>query len=240
MSVCRHCYCYLVLVVAAFAIGGCDRRTPSDLAACTTLYVTGFRPIADERTERFLGKVREETARCRGGETAVAYRDQPWMDWPNFGPRAAPILGVRIGMGLRSEYRGLHAALLDIEYSRMELIKFNLLDNSGTYQDYVLGRDRVNGQVLKEWAVMQLPEADPNYSKMKLESGRQLCQGQLIRFRNLTGICNDIRNPRMGSTNEPFARNVEFESTFPELAKNDVAKNRHGDRIVCSYPTRRW
>jgi len=238
MSVCRHCYCYLMLVVAAMAIGGCDGRTPSDLAACTTLYVRGFRPIADERTERFLGKVREETARCRGGETAVAYRDQPWMDWPNYWATGGPdtrVSGLQWLFGPND--RGLHGALLDIEYSRMELIKFNLLDNSGTYQEYVLGRNSVNGQVLKEWTAMRLSESDPNFSKMKFESdGRQLCQGELIRFRNLTGICNDIRNPRMGSTNEPFARNVEFESTFPELARNDVAKNRHGDRIGLLVP----
>jgi len=32
-------------------------------------------------------------------------------------------------------------ALLDIEYQRIELLKFNLFDNSGTYKDYVLGRE---------------------------------------------------------------------------------------------------
>ena len=47
----------------------------------------------------------------------------------------------------------------------------------------------------------------------------QECKGDLIRARTLTGICNDIRNPLMGSTGTPFARNVEFETTFPDLGR---------------------
>ena len=45
-----------------------------------------------------------------------------------------------------------------------------------------------------------------------------MCSGELIRFRTLTGICNDIKNPLMGSTAMPFARNVQFEVTFPDSA----------------------
>jgi hypothetical protein len=58
----------------------------------------------------------------------------------------------------------------------------------------------------------------------------------LIRFRTISGICNDITNPLMGSTGQPFARNVEFESTFPELAMDPVAANRHGGRIGLLKP----
>jgi hypothetical protein len=36
-------------------------------------------------------------------------------------------------------------ALLDLEYQRIELIKFNLFDNNGTYQTYVTGRAGVGG-----------------------------------------------------------------------------------------------
>ena len=60
-------------------------------------------------------------------------------------------------------------------------------------------------------------------------AGEQLCAGELIRHRTLTGICNDIRNPLMGSTGMPFARNVEFEATFPDLGRTELARNRHGD-----------
>ena len=64
----------------------------------------------------------------------------------------------------------------------------------------------------------------------------QLCQGDLIRFRTTTGICNDIRNPAMGSAGQLFTRNVDFESTHPELGLDPLAKNRHGDRIALLEP----
>ena len=64
----------------------------------------------------------------------------------------------------------------------------------------------------------------------------QLCQGDLIRHRTVTGICNDIRNPLMGSTNQPFARNVEFEETFPRLGRTELVRNRHGDRLGLLKP----
>ena len=40
----------------------------------------------------------------------------------------------------------------------------------------------------------------------------------------------------MGSTGQLFARNVEFESTFPDSAPNELAKNRHGDRLGLLKP----
>ena len=41
-----------------------DARSPAD---CLKLIQGGFRPIADERSTRFLGKVEEATAGCRVG-----------------------------------------------------------------------------------------------------------------------------------------------------------------------------
>lgn len=236
----RHRGCgYVVLVAVALATGGCDGRTPSDLAACVKLYVGPFRKIADERTDRFQGKVTEEaTARCRGGERAVLYRGQPWMDWPNYwatGDASSRVSGWELFFS--PNQRGIRGTLLDFEYLRMELLKFNLFDNSGTYREYVRGRDRTAGPVLKDWPEMRLPADSPDYAKVKLDShGRQLCQGESIRFRDLTGICNDIRNPLMGSTGQPFARNVQFEATFPDLGKNGLARNRHGDRLALLKP----
>jgi Animal haem peroxidase len=34
----------------------------------------------------------------------------------------------------------------------------------------------------------------------------------------------------------PFARNVQFETTFPDLGKNEVVKNRHGNRLGLLKP----
>ena len=57
-----------------------------------------------------------------------------------------------------------------------------------------------------------------------------------MRQRTLTGICNDIRNPLMGSAGMPFARNVEFEATFPDLGRTELARNRHGTRLGLLSP----
>jgi len=66
---------------------------------------------------------------------------------------------------------------------------------------------------------MRLPASDPQYQQVTNDKGKQVCQENLIRYRNLTGICNDIYNPAMGSTHQLFARNVRFESTFPQLGE---------------------
>jgi len=53
---------------------------------------------------------------------------------------------------------------------------------------------------------------------------------ELVRFRTLTGICN-IFSIHYGSVDQPFGRNVEFEATFPELSENEIARNRHAERL---------
>ena len=223
---------------AMLLLAGCD-AAPSHLVACAKVWLRGFRPVAEERMERFLGKVQEETARCRGGEKAVASRGSPWVDWPSYwatgdgkSKAGESILPLR---HLSRNGQGVDGALLDLEYQRIELIKFNLLDNSGSYKTYVQGRDGIAGAALKVWDEMRLPRADAHYQSVGGD-GKQLCSGDLIRFRNLTGICNDIKNPLMGSTGQLFARNVQFEATFPELGKNELAKNRHGDRLGLLNP----
>src|SRR5262249_55004309 len=67
-------------------------------------------------------------------------------------------------------------------------------------------------------------------------NGPQLCKGELIRYRTLTGICNDIKNPLMGSAGTVFSRNIQFEETFPLLGATQLIKNRHGDRISLMHP----
>jgi hypothetical protein len=211
----------------------------SDPGGCWSMFRNlrpGFRPVATDRSDRFLGKVQERTARCRGGDTAVEGRELPWVDWQRYwgvgdmmsrSPsifRSFPLVGA--------DSRGIMGALLDLEYQRIELLKFNLFDNSGTYEEY----RQKNGPARKIWKAMRLAPTDPNYSAVGGDSESQLCSGDLIRHRNVNGICNDIRNPAMGSTGMLFARNVEFESTFPDLGKNELARNRHGNRIDLQTP----
>lgn len=206
-------------------------------AACARLVSAGLRPIARTRDERFLGKVEEDTARCRGGDFAVRYRSTPWVDWSNYwatGDQTSRAHETRFLDHVNRNGRGIDGALIDLEYARVELIKFNLFDNY-TYTDYLHGRDGVDGPALNVWQPMRLPSTHPEYARVGGD-GEQLCNGELIRFRTLGGICNDIRNPLMGSSNTMFARNVEFESTFPRLGLNELARNRHGDRLDLLKP----
>ena len=227
-----------VLLGAMLLLSACATKRDA-VSSCLDLVAGGLRPIAEDRAHRFLGKVQEDTARCRGGDKAVALRSTPWIDWQNYwatgdGASRAPSLRDTRGH-LDANGRGIDGALLDLEYQRIELIKFNLFDNTGTYRDYVSGRDGVDGRALKVWSSMRLPQGHPSYDAVG-GAGEQLCQGELIRNRTLTGICNDIRNPLMGSIDQPFARNVTFEATFPDLGRDDLARNRHGNRLGLLKP----
>jgi hypothetical protein len=203
----------------------------SDLEGCIEELASGPMPIAATREQRFQGKVRESTAQCRGGENALRFLTRPWVDWANYhaagdaSTRALPTQNLR----------GVGGALIDLEYERVELIKFNLFDNSGTFETYVKGVPGTEGPAVKTWPAMRLPPAHPSYAEVGGDAD-QLCRGALIRGRTLTGICNDIRNPLMGSTGTLFARNVEFESTFSDAGLNELTRNRHGDRLSLLVP----
>jgi hypothetical protein len=149
--------------------------------------------------------------------------------------RAASAGDANAGALGAADERGLRGALADLEYQRIELIRFNLFDNSGTYRSSSKGatvsRDGAEGLGRDAASRRRTRRMTPVGG-----TGNQLCGGELIRFRNLDGTCNDIRNPRMGATNELFARNVEFEATFPELGRNELARNRHGDRLGLLKP----
>ncbi len=208
----------------------------AEVKACARIVLIGFRPIADTREKRFQGKVTELTALCRGGQRAVQFRLTPWVDFTNYwGTGDLSSLPKGYLSASAAQFRGVSGALLDLEYQRIELIKFNLFDNSGTYQAYVAGSGGLVGAAIKTWPQMRLPPGNPYYAAVGGDD-EQICKGELIRARTLTGICNDIRNPLMGSKGTPFARNVEFETTFPDLEENQLTKNRHGGRINLMTP----
>jgi hypothetical protein len=198
----------------------------SDLQGCIDEILNGPMPVAGTRDQRFEGKVTPSTARCRGGEDAVRFLGTPWVDWSNYyGTRSTP----------SDTRRGVGGALIDLEYERIELIKFNLFDNSGTFEGYVKGSGTTEGPAIKTWASMRLPETHPSYAAVG-GAGEQTCTGALIRGRTVTGICNDMRNPLMGSTGTLFARNVQFEETFPDAGGSDLTKARHGTRLSLLTP----
>jgi len=225
----------LLLFSSPFAHADKDRQ------ACIDTAKSGLLEVADDRSKRFLGKVQEDTARCRGGEKAVRYRNTPWVDWQNYyatGDASSKKEGrdaiTKLGKHLKPNGRGVDGALMDLEYQRIELIKFNLFDQN-TYEEYIMGRKGQPGPILKYWNEMRLPEEHQYYQDVGAD-GKQLCKGQLITHRTLTGICNDLLNPLMGSSGMPFGRNMQFDATFPRLGLNELSQNRHGDRISLLKP----
>jgi hypothetical protein len=227
------------LLGSAVLFGAYASARHSRFGSCIAYVTRGFRAVAAERSDRFLGKVSEDTARCRGGEAAVRWSKTPWLDWPRYwaaGDDQSRAGGLTSVLGFLSpNRRGINGALLDLEYQRIELFKFNLFDNSGTYENYIRNQDGMTGKLAKVWAQLRLPENHPSYAAVGA-AGKQKCSGELIRFRTLTGICNDILNPLIGSSNQPFARNVEFEATFPELSEDPIVRNRHGSRLGLLQP----
>jgi hypothetical protein len=218
----------------ALSIAGCTESSDAELAACTRVVKEGFRDIADDRAARFQGKVEYDTALCRGGEKATRYRDTPWVDWPNYwgtGDAASKQQGsaakTLLGEHVKPDGRGIDGSLIDLEYQRIELIKFNLFDNH-TYESYVKGIGGKPGATLKQWNEMRLAPGQEYFEQVG-GSGPQVCRDELIRWRTLTGICNDVFNPKMGSTGTLFARNMQFESTFPDLQQHELTVARHSD-----------
>ncbi len=237
---CRSCIGLFVLIPVFFGIPMVV-RAESDIQACLESAKRGLLEVPDDRSLRFLGKVEEDTARCRGGDKAVQYRNTPWVDWQNYyatGDAASKHEGreaiTPLGEHIFPNGRGIDGALLDMEFQRIELIKFNLFDQD-TYSEYVRGRDGRSGPTLKHWEEMRLPAGHVNFQEVG-GYAHQLCKGPLVSHRTLTGICNDLINPLMGSTGMPFGRNMQFEATFPDLGLNELTKNRHGNRINLLTP----
>jgi len=233
------------ILLAALSLRGASGQTPQPdpkkeeaqaLAACVKSLLDGFRPIAQTLELRFQGKVSAANALCRGGEKALQFRLTPWVDWSNYwgtGDMSSLPTGFLSAKG--PAFRGVTGALLDLEFQRVELIKFNLFDNAGTFEQYISGRDGIGGPSLKVWPELRLPKDDPSYAAVGGD-GTQICTGDLVRGRTLTGICNDVKNPLMGSNGTPFARNVEFDTTFPDRGLSAYTQNRHGGRLSLLEP----
>jgi hypothetical protein len=233
----------VALALLAALVTGVSSLFGYDYVSCGRMLWEGLRPVAESRDERFLGKVGEHVARCLGDARALAYRDTPWVDWSNYWSTGDAQSKSKEWVGLVGYLQhylkdglGSSGALLDLEYQRMELVKFNLHDNY-TYKTYVEGKDGKSGSVVRQWPQMRLPQSHPDAPKLAVAAdGGQRCKGELIRHRTLTGICNDIDNPLMGASGQLFARNVQFEETFPELDGDGAPRRRHAGRISLATP----
>jgi hypothetical protein len=225
--------CCCGLAAAADGTPDPKQEEARELKACADAVRTQLRAIPNVREQRFLGKVSEAEMLCRGGQKSLQFRLTPWVDWSQYwgtGDMTSLPPTDFVSKKLPA-LRGVTGALLDLEYQRVELIKFNLFDNNDTFHAYVGD----GGPALKTWPEMRLPKDHPSYQAVGGDD-KQECKGELIRARTLTGICNDILNPLMGSNGTPFARNVEFETTFPELGQTELTRNRHGDRLGLLTP----
>ncbi len=170
----KTCFLLLLCVLFVCPLGSLaapvvDSSNPkkeeaAELQACAQMVLSGFRKIADIRNQRFEGKVTEATALCRGGQKTLQFRLTPWVDWSQYwgtGDMSSLPSGFISTKG--PAFRGVTGALLDLEYERIELIKFNLFDNNGTYQTYVTGRAGVGGAAIKTWPEMRLPKDSKYY-----------------------------------------------------------------------------
>lgn len=138
-----------------------------------------------------------------------------------------------------ADFRGLTGALLDLEVQRMELINLNLYGNY-TFEQYIKGNGITKGRNLKKWPQMQLSNKELSKYQKGTEiavnsKDEQHCLLPLLNHRTTNGVCNDVYNPKMGSTGTLFARNVRFDATFPDYPVNEEVKNRHGDRLSNIY-----
>ena len=188
----RAIFCLLLSIgplPALFGFAAADiskKEEQESLKACASLVLDGFRKIADTRDVRFQGKVKDATALCRGGQMALQFRNTPWVDWSNYwgaGDATTRPHGLITAGG--PSLRGINGALFDLEYQRIELIKFNLFDNNKTYEAYVTGRDGEAGPVLNTWPEMRLPPEPSRLHTAVGATGSRSVKGDLIRFRTL-------------------------------------------------------
>src|SRR5688572_5855706 len=178
------------LLLALVLLGAYASIRQAQVGSCLAYALGGLREVAQERSARFLGKVHEDSARCRGGEAAVAWRNTPWIDWQGYSAAAGPESRTRGWAGklgfFSPDNRGLNGALLDLEYQRLELLKFNLFDNSGTFATYM--RDwHSSSDVTRTWPELRLPKDQPLYSEVGGD-GPQLCLDESIRVHTTSGI----------------------------------------------------
>ncbi len=250
----------VLAAVCLFMSTNTQAACPDSVKIDKRQFCRGIHKVSEDRTKRFQGKLvadsqrdandnvelstkDEEKVFCLGGPDAVeaVKADTPWVDWPHYFATGDDSTScdvgdsiTKVGEHLLPDGRGLDGALMDLEYQRIELFTFNLFDNY-TYRTYVNGDGETPGFAVDVWPEMRLPENHEHYDDVG-GGGAQRCRGDLIRQRNLTGICNDINNPRMGSTGTEFARNVDFENTFPRLTKSELTRARHEDRLNLLKP----
>ena len=204
-------------LTSALALASCASKRDT-VDACLAMVLGGFAPWARSAPSGSSARSARTPHSAGAASGRSAWRGVPWLDWQSYWATgdAGAARPNRWTSHLGANGRGIDGALLDLEYQRIELIKFNLFDNY-RYLCGLCAGATAGARALKVWKAMRLP-AGTRLRGRRRRSGAA-CRGELIRFRTLTGICNDMLNPLIGSAGQLFARNVEFEATFPELGE---------------------
>ena len=86
-------------------------------------------------SDKIDSSARSETSRC--GAAAATLRSSasqtPWVDWSRYWGAADASSQSNVGLlpdHLSRNKRGVDGALLDLEYQRLDLLRFNLFDNT--------------------------------------------------------------------------------------------------------------
>ena len=103
----------------------------------------------------------------------------------------------------------------------MELIKFNLFDNTGTYKTYVYGAERRGRPSRESLAGDAAAEESIRIIRRWAAMRQQVCKGDLIRGRTLTGICNDILQSPDGLDRNAVRAQCGIRNHFPGSGPND-------------------
>jgi hypothetical protein len=134
-----------------------------ELKACAPMVPGGFLKIPDGRSHRFLGKVSSNTMICRGGEKNLQFRMTPRVDRSQ-SRGTGDMSSLPTGLTRKGPMlRGVAWALMDLEFQPVELIKFNLFADNGTWRSYNTGVNGTGCPAIKTWPEMRLPEDNPNY-----------------------------------------------------------------------------
>ena len=122
----------------------------------------------------------------------------------------------------------------------MELIKFNLFDNNGTYRALrATAATASTARSLKVWKEMRLPpDRSATIATRRRRRRASAAQGELIRFR--TAHRHLQRHPQSGDGIDRHScspATCDSNRPFRILALNELARNRHGGRhLRCCKP----
>ena len=232
----------LLLVPTTELVPACSaalRR--DDVFGCGKMVGDGFRRVAGEPTGRFLGKVAETTASCRGGDHAHAIPlDAVGRLGQLLGRPAMRRAGLR---GPASPFRG-HATAASRRRAPRPRVPAPSSSSSSTCSttaapipDYVRGWQ--TGHIPNVWNEMRLPSGDPTTRPVGGDVAKQHCTNELVRFGISPASATTRRNPAMGSSNSVCSarqRGLLVDVSRARRRRADAQSTRRPHRLMTPDP----